>query len=364
MGFMSASSQVTRFKCIDLDLAEFNERLRAFSFQEIDGSTEELAFGWTSIDDIDDVDFALTPVEKGALQAWSLRIDVRKVKPTVLSRLVRKRITEESDREGKALSKDRRNEIKEQTKLQLLMKTEPEAKSVDIVHAPKEELIYFFSNNKFALETFTELFETTFGVELERLSPAWLARQLVDEKRAEEVFSAKIDSFDVLLPTDVPSLFLAYLLKAAIEEGESIKGVLLESGGKVALEKMVGDGLEKCVVSGWFGEPMDELLIALADAKRISAATLLFNDESTQETWTANVSASFDMNIKTPKIDIQDKEDADGIFLEKFYLIERFFQMWDDLYMTFLTAWTPTLENEIIAWAQTQVAEAETSRRS
>ena len=351
MGFFSSASQVSRFVLHGLDVAEFKERLSAFAFQDIEESAEELSVGWTSIDDMDDMEFALTPIQKGTLYTWALRIDTRKVKPAVLGRLTRKRIAEEADREGKAVPKDRRQEIKDQTKLHLLMKTQPEARTIDVLYAPQEEVLYFFSNNKFAVETFTELFEQTFGAELERLTPAWLARRLAGQKRAEEVFEAGIDAYDVPLPTTVPSLFLAHLLRTAVDGG-SINGVHLESGGKVALEKLVGDGLEKCTVSGWQGDPMDELLIAMADAKRISAANLILNDENTQESWSASVSANFEMNVKTPKVDVQDKEDLDGVFLEKFFLVERFFQMWDDLYKEFLAVWTPALEEEIIAWAR------------
>ncbi len=351
MGFFSSASQVSRFVLHGLDVTEFKERLTAFSFQDIEESAEELSVGWTSIDDMDDVEFAMSPIQKGTLYTWALRIDTRKVKPAVLGRLAKKRIAEEAEREGKAVSKDRRQEIKEQTKLHLLTKTQPEARTVDVLYAPQEGMLYFFSNNKFAVETFTELFEQTFGKELERLTPAWLARRLAGQKKAEEVFDAGIDTYDAPLPTTIPSLFLAYLLRKAVD-GESINGVHLESGGKVALEKLVGDGLEKCTVSGWQGDPMNELLIAMADAKRISAANLILNDENTQESWTVSVSANFEMNVKTPKIDVQDKEDLDGVFLEKFFLVERFFQMWDELYKEFLATWTPALENEIVAWAE------------
>lgn len=351
MGFFSSSSHVARFVLPELDVAEFQERLTAFAFQDIEESAEELSVGWTSIDDMDDVEFALTPIQKGALYTWALRMDARKVKSAVLSRLTRKRIAEEAHREGRAVPRDRRQEIKEQTRLHLLMKTQPEARSVEAIYDPQKKMVYFFSNNKFAVESFTELFDKTFGVELERLTPAWLARRLAGQKRAEEVFDAGITTYDEPLPTTVASLFLAHLLRMAVE-GESVNGVHLESGGKVALEKLVGESLEKCTVSGWQGDPMEELLIAMADAKRISAANLILNDENTQESWSASVSANLEMNVKTPKVDVQDKQDLDGIFLEKFFLIERFFQMWDDLYKEFLAAWTPTLEDEIVAWAR------------
>ncbi|SDB60104.1 Putative exonuclease, RdgC [Desulfonatronum thiosulfatophilum] len=363
MGFWSTSTQVARFTVGKLEVSDLKEQLTAFSFQDIEDTAEELSFGWTSIDDMDDTAFERSPVERGALNGWSLRIDTRKIKPAVLSRLVKKRIAEESEREGKALSKDRRQEIKDQTKLYLLTKTPPEPRVVDLVHAPQEGLLYVFSNNKFALETVSELFEKTFGMELERLTPAWLARRLAGQKRAEEVFEAGIDAFDVPLPPTVPALFLAHLLKTAVA-GESINGVHLDSGGKVALEKLVGESMEKCTVSGWQGDPMGELLIAMADAKRISAATLILNDESTQESWTTGVTAGFEITVKTPKVDVQDKEDADGLFLEKFFLIERFFQMWDDLYREFLTTWTPALENEIVAWAQSIAPSREDAPRS
>jgi hypothetical protein len=58
------------------------------------------------------------------------------------------------------------------------------------------------------------------------------------------------------------------------------------------------------------------------------------------------------MNVMTSKIAVQDKKDLDGVFLEKFVLVERFFQMRDHLYKQLLAIWTPSLEEEVVAWAK------------
>jgi hypothetical protein len=38
----------------------------------------------------------------------------------------------------------------------------------------------------------------------------------------------------------------------------------------------------------------------------------------------------------------------DNVFLEKFFLVGRFFQMWDDVYKQFLAIWPPALEEEVV----------------
>jgi hypothetical protein len=42
----------------------------------------------------------------------------------------------------------------------------------------------------------------------------------------------------------------------------------------------------------------------------------------------------------------------DNVFLEKFFLVGRFFQMWDDVYKQFLAIWPPALEEEVVTWAK------------
>jgi hypothetical protein len=92
MGILSASCSFTRFKItepVPKELwMEIPAKLRQFAFQDIDDIAEERGWGWTSFEDMLDMQWRSAPPEKGAYLAFALRLDTRRIPPAVLKKYV------------------------------------------------------------------------------------------------------------------------------------------------------------------------------------------------------------------------------------------------------------------------------------
>ena len=95
MGILSASCSFTRFKItepVPKELwMEIPAKLRQFAFQDIDDIAEERGWGWTSFEDMLDMQWRSAPPEKGAYLAFALRLDTRRSPPAVLRKDVKKK---------------------------------------------------------------------------------------------------------------------------------------------------------------------------------------------------------------------------------------------------------------------------------
>ena len=104
MGILSASCSFTRFKItepVPKELwMEIPAKLRQFAFQDIDDIAEERGWGWTSFEDMLDMQWRSAPPEKGAYLAFALRLDTRRIPPAVLKKYVTIALREESSSPG------------------------------------------------------------------------------------------------------------------------------------------------------------------------------------------------------------------------------------------------------------------------
>ena len=102
MGILSASCSFTRFKItepVPKELwMEIPAKLRQFAFQDIDDIAEERGWGWTSFEDMLDMQWRSAPPEKGAYLAFALRLDTRRIPPAVLKKYVTIALREEEGR--------------------------------------------------------------------------------------------------------------------------------------------------------------------------------------------------------------------------------------------------------------------------
>ena len=102
MGILSASCSFTRFKItepVPKELwMEIPAKLRQFAFQDIDDIAEERGWGWTSFEDMLDMQWRSAPPEKGAYRAFALRLDTRRIPPAVLKKYVTIALREEEGR--------------------------------------------------------------------------------------------------------------------------------------------------------------------------------------------------------------------------------------------------------------------------
>lgn len=158
------------------------ERIRAFSFRDIDDNYEERSIGWVSVVNMFDSDFAYASYAAGDYVALTLRIDERKVSATVLKKFCLKeeeRIKKTEQRPR--LSRTERMEIKERMRLMLLKRAVPTPAVYDMCWNLSEATLLFFSNNEKARTFFEQFFKETFGLSLALQIPYSTAFHLLAE---------------------------------------------------------------------------------------------------------------------------------------------------------------------------------------
>lgn len=189
MGFMNASASFTRFQItepVPSDLwAQIPDKLKQFAFQEIEDTAEERGWGWVCYDDMLDSFWRTAPPEKGEFITFSLRLDTRRVSAAVMKKYLTLAIREEDKRikeQGKKyIARERKKELKEQVQLKLRARTLPVPAEFNAVWNIQTGIVYFASTQSKVLDLFAEHFSTTFGLDLEPLTPYALAVRLKGE---------------------------------------------------------------------------------------------------------------------------------------------------------------------------------------
>lgn len=189
MGFMNASASFTRFQItepVPSDLwAQIPDKLKQFAFQEIEDTAEERGWGWVCYDDMLDSFWRTAPPEKGEFITFSLRLDTRRISAAVMKKYLTLAIREEEKRikeQGKKyIARERKKELKEQVQLKLRARTLPVPAEFNAVWNIQTGIVYFASTQSKVLDLFAEHFSTTFGLDLEPLTPYALAVRLKGE---------------------------------------------------------------------------------------------------------------------------------------------------------------------------------------
>ena len=202
MGFASASCAFTRYRVAEqpqADLwAQVPALLKRYAFQDIDAlPNEERSFGWTSFDDMLDTEWSAAPPEKGAYVTFALRLETRRVPPAVLKKHHALALREEKRRMAELgkqfISRERKNELKEQVQLRLRRHFLPIPATFDVIWATDAGLVYFASTQRKILDIFEEYFIQCFELPLEQLTPFGLAAMRLNEH--------DLNRLDILEPT-------------------------------------------------------------------------------------------------------------------------------------------------------------------
>ena len=189
MGLLGASCSFTRFRIVEAvprELwADIPAKLKQFAFHDIDDTADERAWGWTGFEDMLDTGFRTAPPEKGAYLAFSLRQDTRRVPPAVLKKHTLMALRDEEARireQGKKfISRERRNELRDQVKLRLLSRFLPIPAVFEVVWAMDNNVVYLASTQNKLIDLFMNHFTLTFDLHLEPYTPYTLATLLLDE---------------------------------------------------------------------------------------------------------------------------------------------------------------------------------------
>lgn len=201
MSFLNASTSFTRFRIIDTVPSSLwptvQDKLRQFSFKDIDDIPEERAFGWVCFDDMLDSAWRTAPPDKGEFLVFSLRLDTRRIPAAVLKKHTMIALRDEEARnkeQGKKfISRERKKELREQVKLRLRSRFLPIPAEFNVVWSTPSNLVYLASTQSKICDMFMEHFTLTFDLHLEPLTPYQLAASSLDE--------ASLARLDIIEPT-------------------------------------------------------------------------------------------------------------------------------------------------------------------
>lgn len=186
MGLLSGSASFTRFTVVGELPASFWEfaaqRIAALSFKDIDDTMDEFSIGWVSVADMFDAGFAYRSYAAGDNLVLTMRIDERKVAPSVLKKYVTKE-EERLKREKQIprLSRSARLEIKERVRAELVRHSPPVPLTCDVCWNLADNTVLFFSTSKKAIALLEDLFKETFQVSLVLQIPWTTGLRMVNE---------------------------------------------------------------------------------------------------------------------------------------------------------------------------------------
>jgi DNA recombination-dependent growth factor C len=191
VGFFSANISFTRYHLVDPIEAslwpEIPGRLKAHGFRDIDASADERSFGWCCFEDMLDSAWKGAPPEKGVYLAFGLRLDTRRIAPAVMKKHLTLALESYrlslAEQGRKAVSREEKEEIKDQVRLKLMARSLPIPAVFDVVWNTQTGRILLGSTRDKIQEMFEELFFHTFGIRAVPLLPYFLARQALPEGR-------------------------------------------------------------------------------------------------------------------------------------------------------------------------------------
>jgi DNA recombination-dependent growth factor C len=196
MGLVSGAASFVRFSVegqLPDSFWEFAaERIAAHSFHDIDDTLDEYSIGWVSVMNMFDADFAYGSYAAGDYVVLAMRVDERKVSPSVLKKYVLKEEERvKAERQVSRLSRNARLEIKERIRTQLVRKSVPVPAVYDLCWNLSDGTVLFFSTNKKAMVLLEELFKETFGLSLILQVPWLTAGHLIDNETGSRMDSLR-----------------------------------------------------------------------------------------------------------------------------------------------------------------------------
>jgi len=160
------------------------ERVRAFSFKDIDDTLDEFSVGWVSVYDMFDSGFAYNAYAAGDYVVLAMRADERKVSAALLNKFAAKEEARvKLEKQVPRLNRAHRTEIKEQVRQMLVRKTVPVPAVYDLCWSLAENTVLFFSSNNKAMGMLEDLFKETFDLHLVLQPPYLTAEQLLPPEK-------------------------------------------------------------------------------------------------------------------------------------------------------------------------------------
>lgn len=203
MGFASNSCSFSRFRIIDQVsdelINEIPDKLRKFSFSDIEELPEMQAHGWVCFEDMLDAKWEAAPPIKGNYTVFSLRLDTRRIPAGVIKKHLALAIKEEKARASengqKFIPRERKKELREQVLLKLRQRFLPVPGEFNVIWNLGSGEIWFASIQARMIDLFIDFFLTTFDLHIEQLTPYNLAVSLLAEKELDKLDSLQSTQF-------------------------------------------------------------------------------------------------------------------------------------------------------------------------
>ena len=161
---------------------KFLAAVQKHAFRPLEGDPEtERSAGWVCIQDALDIDMSGEKLFFDDQMLLALRVDHKRVPSKVLSAYLQKAEREYLEKHGRqALTRPERRNLRDLVRSQLLARVLPSLATYDVAVDLTEREVRFWSLTRAACETFVELFETTFGLNLMPLGAYGLAAKLLE----------------------------------------------------------------------------------------------------------------------------------------------------------------------------------------
>jgi len=192
MGLLSRTSTFVRYSVEGQLPDKFwdfaAERIAQFSFRDIDETFDEYSIGWVSVDNMFDSTFAHASYAVGDQIVLAMRIDERKVSPTLLKKFSLKEEDRlKKERQVPRLSRSQRVQIKEDIRLQLVKKALPVPSVYELSWNLANNTVLFFSISTKAQSILEDFFKECFGFTVILQVPYLAAANLLDDSQQERL---------------------------------------------------------------------------------------------------------------------------------------------------------------------------------
>lgn len=180
MGILSPKASITRYHVegrINTSLTDtVYKGLCKNLIREIDNQAEEISTGWTSFERPYKPNFDGSSFVLGTYFIFSLRVDKKHIPPKIIQKQFNMALTQRLADSGRAyISKNEKDEIKNQIKEALCRRIPAVPNVYDLVWDYEAGKLVFFTNLKTANETLQSLFIRSFKLNLIRLFPYTMA---------------------------------------------------------------------------------------------------------------------------------------------------------------------------------------------
>ena len=167
MSLFKGTATVSRYKVNGPPPPDFKEfvdrRIRANCFVASADATEQLSLGWCSVHDALDTTFGYASYALDPYIALGLRVDTRKLPAAILRRELRLEIKRQLEvRQGRALSRHDREELKEKIASDLLRRIPPTTHVYELVWDTAKGEVLLGTDSRTARDLCEEHFKRSF----------------------------------------------------------------------------------------------------------------------------------------------------------------------------------------------------------